>query len=154
MASKTELKTIIKQRDQTIRSLTSLNNQLKNRLKDGWRWRGRLYFDARRTRRRKGCADRVVGGVTGRGCKMRARQARAARGAHPVTRHVARSLARMSLECVGKTGPARHTRNPHRAVGGWAAVASQKRVGVRARRGARRALQVEAARVQRRHVDA
>ena len=34
MASKTELNTIIKQRDQTIRSLTSLNNQLKNRLKD------------------------------------------------------------------------------------------------------------------------
>ena len=34
MASKTELNTIIKQRDQTIRSLTSLNNQLKNRVRD------------------------------------------------------------------------------------------------------------------------
>ena len=34
MASKTELNTIIKQRNQTIQSLTSLNNQLKNRLKD------------------------------------------------------------------------------------------------------------------------
>ncbi len=34
MASKTELNNIIKQKEQAIKSLTTLNNQLKNRLKD------------------------------------------------------------------------------------------------------------------------